>query len=356
MIAFKPWGRTALIFLFSIAFNACTSPKKKLVKPVITTEKARYDTDDPAIWVNIKDPSKSIVFGTDKGGDDPTGGSLLAYDLRGKIIEEKSITGLNRPNNVDLEYNVEVGGKTTDIVVLTERGKNQIRIFSVPSMKALDGGGIAVFKGESDEMRRPMGIALFKAPEDGSIFCIVSRKNGPSGSYLWQYLLKEKDGILVAELVRKFGKFEGDEIEAIAVDDKLGYVYYSDEGVGVRKYYAHPKNGDQELACFGKGDFIKDNEGISIYSGKEGKGYILVSDQQANRFHIYDRMGDKDAPHKHRIIKTVFTSTIESDGSDITSLPLDGLFSNGLFVAMSDDKTFQFYRWEDIAGESLLEE
>ncbi len=42
-------------------------------------------------------------------------------------------------------------------------------------------------------------------------------------------------------LVRKFGLFSGKkEIESIAVDDALGYVYYSDEGYGVRKYYADP--------------------------------------------------------------------------------------------------------------------
>jgi 3-phytase len=41
---------------------------------------------------------------------------------------------------------------------------------------------------------------------------------------------------------------------------------------------------------------------------------------------------------------------MESDGNDITSIPLNANFPMGLFVAMSDDKTFHFYRAEDIIG------
>ncbi|AIL45525.1 phytase [Elizabethkingia anophelis] len=43
----------------------------------------------------------------------------------------------------------------------------------------------------------------------------------------------------------------------------------------------------------------------------------------------------------------------KSDGSDMVSIPLNATFRHGLFVVMSDDKTFHYYRWEDIAGEEL---
>ncbi|RYY33839.1 MAG: phytase [Sphingobacteriaceae bacterium] len=46
-------------------------------------------------------------------------------------------------------------------------------------------------------------------------------------------------------------------------------------------------------------------------------------------------------------------STNNSDGSDVVSVPLNDDFKYGLFVGMSDDRTFQFYRWEDIAGNDL---
>jgi 3-phytase len=294
------------------------------------------------------------VIGTDKGGDEEFGGGLYIFDLNGKIIPEKCVTGLARPNNVDVEYGLTLKGVLTDITVVTERGRNQLRVFSLPKMDSVDNGGIPVFEGE--ELRSPMGIALYKQPDTGKIYAIVSRKTGPTdGTYLWQYLLEDNgEGRVKGTLVRKFGKFEGGaEIESIAVDDALGYVYYSDEGFGVRKYYADPEKGNEELALFGRTGFTRDLEGISIYTINDGTGYILVSDQQANQFHIFTREGADGNPHDHQLIKTVKTATVESDGSEVTSASLNGTFVNGMFVAMSDDKTFQFYKWEDIAGSDL---
>ncbi len=98
----------------------------------------------------------------------------------------------------------------------------------------------------------------------------------------WQYLLHDDLGMVKATLVRKFGEFSGKkEIEAIAVDDTLGYIYYSDEGVGVRKYYADLVKGNKQRALFATEGFTKDHEGISIYSEGNKTGYIIVSDQSA---------------------------------------------------------------------------
>ena len=87
---------------------------------------------------------------------------------------------------------------------------------------------------------------------------------------------------------------------------------------------------------------------------RNGKGYILVSDQQANKFHIFAREGVSSNPHQHDLIKAVKVSTIESDGSEITNVSLNSQFPNGLFVAMSDNKTFQYYRPEDLLDSLIL--
>ena len=100
--------------------------------------------------------------------------------------------------------------------------------------------------------------------------------------------------------------------------------------------------------------FTQDREGILIYKVSDGTGYILVSDQQANAFRIYTREGEPDDPHNHRLIKVIQVSTNESDGSDVTSAVLDERFPSGLFVAMSDNRTFQLYSWDDIAGDDLV--
>jgi 3-phytase len=348
---FVAW--TCFIISCSPKENAVTSNADStgVVKPVIVTDQVMYDTDDPAIWIHPTDPAQSLILGTDKGGD-LGDGALYVFNLRGQEQREKTVRNIRRPNNVDVAYKFTLNGVNVDIAVCTERNTNSIRVFSLPDMKAIDNGGISVF--ENDSLRLPMGIALYTNYSDGKIYAIVGRKSGPTdGSYLWQYLLRDTLGYVSAKLVRKFGNYSGkNEIESIAVDNELGYVYYSDEGVGVRKYYAHPDSSSTELALFGTTGFADNQEGISIYKFDDGTGYILISDQQANRFNIFPREGTNNGIHDHPILTSIYCSTIDSDGNDVTHLALPG-FPHGLFVAMSGNKTFQLYKWEDLANDQL---
>ncbi len=315
---------------FVISCNGQQQITEKL-KPTVVTETVVHDTDDPAIWINPQDASKSIIIGTDKDTD----GGLYAFDLNGKIINK--VLGLKRPNNVDIEYGFILNGKKTDIAAVTERETNQVKLYSLPELKEV--GEISVFEGESE--RGPMGISMYKNPETGDIFVIVGRKSGPADGYLWQYKLSEKNGSITGEVVRKFGKYSGlKEIESIAVDDEMGYIYYSDEQFGVHKYYADPEKGNEELAVFGKGDFTSDVEGISIYPTSKGKGYILVSNQQNDTFNVYLR----EDQSKGRIAK-IPVSTLESDGSEVTNVNLGPKFPKGVFVAMSNGRVFHYYDW-----------
>jgi|TARA_B110000495_G_scaffold187177_1_gene186364 myo-inositol-hexaphosphate 3-phosphohydrolase len=342
-----------IIMLGYILTTACSSnnqPIVSVIKPKIVTEPTRHDTDDPAIWINEDDPEASLILGTDKNED----GAIYVYDLNGKIQTDKVVRGLKRPNNIDIEEFEFGDGSEIFIAVTTERLTNKLRIFSVPDMLSIDNGGIEVFTGEID--RAPMGISLYKRESDDVIFAIVGRKSGPSDGYLWQYRLDgNPDGTIGATMVRSFGTYSGEkEIEAIAVDDEYGYVYYSDEGVGVRKYHADPDQTNEELALFATTGIADDHEGISIYKTDMGTGYIILSDQQANKFHFFSREGTKLNPHDHQLIKVINAACNFSDGSEVTNASLGSLFPKGLFVAMSDDKTFHFYDWEDLAGDDLL--
>lgn len=319
-----------------------------VLQPVVVTDTTPNDTDDPAIWINKADMSKSLILGTDKG--DSTGG-IFVFNLEGKLDKSKSIYNLKRPNNIDIEYGFAFKGKRIDIAVFTERGRNMIRVISLPDMKLIDNGGIEVFKGDS--LNDPMGVALYKDLSKDKIYAIVGRKTGPKDNYLWQYeLIANAKGVVTGKKVREFGQFSGKkEIEAIVVDDSLGYVYYSDETVGVRQYCASPDSSNHELALFATTGIASDHEGLSIYPTSKNTGYILLSDQQVNKFRIFRREGDEQNPYSHPLLKIVKVAAVESDGSDVTPLALNGTFPKGLFIVMSTDKTFHFYRWEDIAGD-----
>ena len=326
-----------------------------MLMPRIVTETVRYDSDDAAIWINRTDPAASLVVGTDKDAD----GALYVFDLDGRILQDKVVRGLLRPNNVDIAYGVMLGGQRIDVAVVSERYAQRLRIYRLPDMAPVDGGGIPVFQGE--RARDVMGIALYTRQSDEALFAVVSRSDAfaPTEGYLHQYrLLDDGTGQLRGVFTRAFGSWSGTkEIEAIAVDNELGYVYYSDENYGIRKYHIDPlqEDAEEQIAVFGLDGFVEDREGLSVYKRDDGTGYLFVSDQQANRFNIYSREGTEGNPHQHSLLASILMATEESDGSDITSVPLPG-FPGGIFVAMSSNRTFQFYPVSDLLRAAGLPE
>lgn len=323
--------------------------KAGVLQPRVVTEPVKHDTDDPAIWINPADPAQSLIVGTDKDSD----GALYVFDLHGKIV--RTVSGLKRPNNVDIAGGFRLGGKEVALAVTTEREAQRLRIFTLPEMNCVERGNLIVFDG--DRSRAPMGIALYRRPRDGAMFAFVGGKSGPAHGYIGQYRLEDDGtGHVKMTLVRQFGAYSGKkEIEAIAVDAELGFVYYSDERFGVRKYAADPDaaEADRELALFATSGFAGDHEGISIWKRPDGTGYVIVSDQQANKFWLFPREGAPGHPHEHRVVKIVDVAAIESDGSDVTAQPLGEQFPHGLFVAMSNGRVFHYYGWEQLAGQNL---
>ena len=314
------------------------------LNPAVITDTLPGDSDDPAIWVSADDAAESLVFGTDKG--DSTGG-VYAFDLAGHIDRRRSVMPLKRMNNADVEYGFRFGQISADIVVATERNRMMLRVFAFSDMRAIDGGGIPVFAGDAD--RAPMGVAVYKRPRDGKVFAIVGGKGGPAAGYLWQYELSVSKGRVTGTKVREFGSYSGrKEIEAIAVDDALGAVYYSDEGVGVRKYHADPDSGNAELALFATRGVREDHEGLAIYQRDATTGYLILSDQGANRVHIFPREGSGGDPHAHPLLAVIPVRAQQTDGLDATDQSLGAAFPKGMLAMMSNRGVFHFYRWEDV--------
>lgn len=315
------------------------------LQPAVITDTVPVDSDDPGIWVNHADPAQSFVVGTDKGD---TNGGVYVFGLDGKIDHKRSVTPLQRMNNVDVEYGLMFGNKATDIAIGTERRRMMLRVFSLPDMKLVDGGGIKVFDG--DTSRAPMGISIYKRPRDGQLFAIVGGKSGPTnGTYLAQYALKYEGGKVTGTKVREFGNYSGKkEIEAILVDDDAGYIYYSDEGVGVRKYYADPDSGSKELALFATTGVVEDHEGLAVYKKDAKTGYIVLSDQGANRIHVFPREGANGNPNEHPLLAIINVRAQQTDGLDITNEAMGPAFPHGMLAMMSNRGAFHFYKWEDV--------
>lgn len=346
----KPHIILTALLVHPLFCGCTTSPQAEQVSPVRITRPVPHDSDDPAIWLNRDNPAESLVLGTDKHKN----GGIYVFNLDGNIIEEKTVRNIARPNNIDIAYGMKLGGEEVDIAVVTERLASRLRVFRLPEMTPVDNGGIAVFEGEA--LNAPMGIALYKRKSDHAVFAIVSRKQGPAdGTYLWQYLLEDDGtGMVTARKVRAFGAWSGrKEIEAVAVDDEAGYIYYSDEGFGVRKYLADPdaEGANGELALFATNGVARDHEGIAVCRDSSCGGWIILSDQSAGELHLYPADGaSSEEPHRHELARSVKTSAVETDGIEAEPHLVTPDFPQGLLVAMSDDRTFHFYRLDEITG------
>jgi 3-phytase len=315
------------------------------LRPAVITDTLPGDSDDPAIYVDPTNPMASMILGTDKG--DSTGG-VYAFDLTGHIDRERSVTPLMRMNNVDIEYGLTGSRKTIDIAVATERLRQRLRVFALPAMTPIDNGGIEVFDG--DTSRAPMGVALYKRPSDGAVFAFVGGKSGPADGYLWQYRLTlSPSGVVSGTKVRAVGRYSAQkEIEALLVDDTRGIIYFSDEGVGVRAYWADPDSSNTELALFATRNVVEDHEGLAIYATSDSTGYIVMSDQGANRIHLFPREGTPGKPHDHPLLAILPVQALQTDGLDITSRPLGPTYPKGLLVMMSNRGAFHYYNWIDV--------
>ena len=317
------------------------------------TEAVGDDADDPAVWVNKRDPARSLILGTNK--EAAPNGALVAWDLEGR--RRHSIAGLDRPNNVDVESNVALGATTMDIAVVTERYQRRLRAWQVNEDALVEVGavdGLKVFEGEAGERGAPMGVALYRRSRDGAVFAFVSRKEGPTSGYVWQYRLQDDGaGRLRAVKVRELGEtLPGAEVEALLVDDALGYVYYAEEGRGIHKWQADPDHpeANRELALFATTDFRGDREGLALYARPDGTGYLVVCDQLpgASRYFLFRREGQPGAPHDHGTpVRILEGGADNTDGLDATSASLGGAFPQGLLVAMnSHGRNFLIYRWD----------
>jgi 3-phytase len=325
------------------------------------TAQLSNDPDDPAIWVHPEDRSRSLILGTMKVA--APAGAVVVFGMDGQM--RQLVSGIDRPNNIDVEYGVAFNGRTADIAVVTERLARQLRVFRVDPRagQLVDLGGIPILEGQAGEAGAPMGIGLYRRPRDGAVFAIVAPKEGPREGYLWQYRLFDAgSGRLGAKFVRRFGTFsatsvrEENEIEAVAVDDALGYVYYSDEADGIHKWHADPDHPDagRELAHFARSGYRGDREGIAIYAFPDGTGYIFGTDQldEDSEYHVYPREGTPGNPHDHsREIVVVRGGADATDGIEISSGALGPGLPHGAFVAMnSGPRNFLVFRWQDVAA------
>ncbi|MFC5487430.1 phytase, partial [Microvirga aerilata] len=218
---------------YTLGAHEPNEPFSGVVSPTVETAAlpGTFDAgdvaDDPAIWIDKNDPTRSLIIGTDK---DPKQGRLYAFDLQGKVI---NTTSFGEFNNVDLRYGFNLGGQLVDLVGATNRGTNSIDFFALdPVTRELNPVG-SVPTGLSNIYGFTMGHTA-----DGKYYAFVSNtgsyEDSTEATTVRQFELVGSSGKVTGQAVRTFS--HGTQVEGMVVDDQTGALYLAEENVGIWKY------------------------------------------------------------------------------------------------------------------------
>jgi 3-phytase len=274
--------------------------------------------DDPAIWVNPKDPTLSTIIGSNKRG------GLAVYDLGGKQLQYLS-DGLM--NNVDLRAGFALAGQEVTLVAAGNRADNSIAIYRVnPSTRMLENVAARQI------ITIPAyGSCMYRSQKTGKFYYIVTSKSGD----VEQWELSDSAGKVDARSVRRFKV--GTQLEGCVADDELGHLYIGEEAVGIWKYGAEPDAGESRVQVDKAGPgghLVADVEGLTIAHDKNGTGYLIASSQGNNTYVIYRREKDNAYVKTFSITAGNGIDAVEdTDGIDVTMAKLGAAFPEGVFVA-----------------------
>ncbi|MEO1131328.1 MAG: phytase [Cyanobacteria bacterium J06639_1] len=298
------------------------------------------DSDDPAIWVNPDDASQSVFYGTLKDG------GLATFDLAGNVLQviAPEEFGSDRYNNVDIVY----GFAGSDLAVVSDRANDTLAIFEIDSATgelsditapALQDEAFSIF-GVDDGEATAYGLATYTSPKSGRTFAFVTQADGNQVAQLELLPQETADGLAIDAIVVRTidlptptGDAADSQAEGLVVDRELGLLYVSlEEEVGILKYSAEPDGGDEfSLVQSIDEDFlVPDIEGLSIYYGADGTGYLIANSQGDSSYAVFAREGPNEYLGSFVVGDNGAIDQVnESDGLDVINVPLGDAFPNG---------------------------
>ncbi len=340
-----------LAFFLSVSINSEIVEVEAIYEtpPVVTKGDA---ADDPAIWVNKRNPSNSIIFGTDKKS------GIYSYNLQG---QELSYTNLGNINNIDTRtINVGDDENVSDFTFLfasnrtlgsvdlwvfednETREKLENNSWEVPSKPS--------FRGKSDII--VYGICAGIDPKYGLV-AFLTEDTGPRVE-VWNLT---EDGL---NLITTFNN--GGESEGCVYDDQNRTLFISEEEVrGVLKAYRLDDSFDFSepyIVDSRDGQIGGDPEGVSLYKTPNNSGYLILSSQGDSKFNLYDRNYPYDYITSFRIGSSKSIDNVtDTDGIETINFKLSDEYPEGIMIAQdgynkdglwSKKQNFKFVSFQDI--------
>src|SRR5918996_2108764 len=348
--------------------------------------------DDPAFWVHPTDSSRSIVIATAKEG------GLRVYDLGSAELQSIAADAAPRAdgvdgryNNVDIAYDVPLGGEVVDVAVVSDRYNDQLRFWVIDPR----GAGAATpltevtspeqeflfseDRAEVDEEHTAYGVAVHQ-PGDGTTYAVVTQEGDTTIATVRLVTAGGKIGytdITHLEMPGEFPLPDGTtwvpceepgirpQLEGVAVDQRTGTLYATQEDVGlwrialplgsseprlldkVADFGVHDAWNEEAEECepvdpgapsYGGPHLVADAEGLDIYYGPGYTGYVLVSSQGDDRFAVYSRVGRNRSLGTFRVRGVGVDDVNGSDGLAVTNRRV-GEYRKGLLVTHHEPET-----------------
>lgn len=309
-------------------------PVPAAVETLVTTD-PEVDADDPALWADARDPSRAVMFGTDKSD------GLYVHDLDGKVRQFLPDGPLN---NVDLRNDFIVDGKPYVLVAATERARFGIAVylFDPDSFETRAHGFIET----GTEFGEPYGFCMGRADDD--FLLIPNNKEGKARIY------RLPAGQPVSEAMLDRTLSVASQPEGCVVDDERQHLYLGEEDVAIWRFDLAANASDQpfQVAAIDGERLTDDVEGLTIMRDR-GTNYLIASSQGDSTFPIW-RIGEDDYTYVGRFAVEggEIDNVTATDGLDAWSGPI-GPFPEGA-VAMHDDddgdgqQNYKIVDWREV--------
>tara|TARA_Y100001933_G_scaffold86089_1_gene87380 strand:+ start:233 stop:1798 length:1566 start_codon:yes stop_codon:yes gene_type:complete len=308
------------IFLLALIFQSASLFADK-VDYVFETESVSSigdAADDPAIWFNQANPTKSLIFGTDKRK------GIHVYDIYGK---ELSFSELGATNNIDLR----VIDKNVHMVI-SNRSSSTLGYWIFPESGLFEyflENPINAFTEDIIHYHLEANMDVYGVCMgfvNGRLSAALTEEEGPTVQ-MWDLTTKKVIGEIDVISDEENAPKTGNEAEGCVFDDENSRLLISREGSkGYLKAYESDTLQMIEVVDSRDGNIIGDPEGVAIYKTSDVEGYIILSSQGGNEFNLYDRVS-LDFISKFKI-----NAVEDTDGLDVTNKAVEGVFPSGFLV------------------------
>lgn len=340
----KGWQSPAL------AWKAGSAPPRSLpiVMPRMQTAPVAQmgdAADDPAIWVNPLDASKSRILGSNKKQ------GLLVYDLDGR---QTQFLASGRLNNVDVRQDLRFEGQRVDLALATQRDEQAMVLYTIDA-----GGELAEAARLPTGLGDIYGTCLYRTPE-GGLDAFVNDKDGRYEH--WQ--ITRSGGKYGARLARQFRV--ATQPEGCVADDRSGLLFVGEEDKALWVTSAKADQPAKLEMVMPVGEWLHDDiEGMGIYHGDK-RSYLVVSSQGNSSYVVFDAA----PPFKVRGAFRVGMDPVagidgasETDGLEVSSANFGGPFARGMLVVHDGFKrmpegaqNYKAVAWDDVAKALKLED